>query len=398
MKAWVVAMIVVVGLVASPTYARQPQKVPLTGEGEGLKLIANVPYNGGTDFEFVEIKGRDYAITGGLGDVPGMRIIDVTDPKNPALTALLPCVMSQMDIQISSDQKTAIMAADSAAGPDGCLMVGRLGFMTVDISDPSKPKPLGVADIPRGSHNTTAHPKKPFVWNSDSDVGGRGEIQIWSIKNPKKPKLVNTVLSLPHSPHDITFTDDGKMAATASVSHIDLWDTTDPANPTLLFETQCPGCTITHDIKFTPDSTVLVAGDEAGGGMGVPCPGGAVYFYSVVPTPATTVLVPKGIYEPGELVFARDGQTGLGSCTSHVMDISPDGTHLAVSWYTAGTRYLDMTAFTGATFGDTTTGGVIEEGWFMPDGGTSWASKFHKGPYIYSNDLGRGFDVFKIEE
>ena len=32
----------------------------------------------------------------------------------------------------------------------------------------------------------------------------------------------------------------------------------------------------------------------------------------------------------------------------------------------------------------------------MPDGGVSWSSKFYKGPYIYSNDIQRGFDVFKI--
>ena len=51
---------------------------------------------------------------------------------------------------------------------------------------------------------------------------------------------------------------------------------------------------------------------------------------------------------------------------------------------------------TGATFGENTTGGVVELGWFIPQGGDSWSSKFHKGPYIYSNDIARGFDVLKI--
>lgn len=39
---------------------------------------------------------------------------------------------------------------------------------------------------------------------------------------------------------------------------------------------------------------------------------------------------------------------------------------------------------------------VKELGWFIPEGEDPWSSKFHKGPYIYSNDILRGFDVYKI--
>jgi hypothetical protein len=285
------------------------------------------------------------------------------------------------------------MAADGAGGPDSCLMVGRLGFMTVDISNPTKPKAIGVAEIPRGSHNTTAHPKKPYVYNSDSDVGNpRGEIQIWSIKNPAKPELVNTVMALGHSTHDISFNSKGTQAVTAGVDNIELFDTTDPENPTLQSTFQCPGCSITHDAKFTPDDTGLVIGDEAGGGLTFPCPGGALYFYDLQ---AEFVPVLTGIYEPGSVVFARQGQTTPGSCTSHVFDFDEDGSHLAISWYSAGTRYLDVSNPVGPTFGAQGTG-VKEVGYFIPDGSSSWSSKIHKGPYIYSNDINRGFDIYKI--
>ena len=37
-----------------------------------------------------------------------------------------------------------------------------------------------------------------------------------------------------------------------------------------------------------------------------------------------------------------------------------------------------------------------KSGWFIPKDGDSWSSKFHKGPYIYSNDINRGFDVYRI--
>lgn len=51
----------------------------------------------------------------------------------------------------------------------------------------------------------------------------------------------------------------------------------------------------------------------------------------------------------------------------------------------------------GFGFGSTTAGGIEELGWFQPEDGVSWSSKIFKG-WIYSNDLSRGFDVYKIEK
>jgi hypothetical protein len=214
------------------------------------------------------------------------------------------------------------------------------------------------------------------------------------VKNPKKPEMVKTFPSIPHAPHDISFNSDGSMIVTAAVSHIDLFDTSDVENPSLLISTQCPGCSITHDAKFTPDDSGLIVGDEAGGGLTFPCPGGALYFYQLQ---GGFIPVLTGVYEPGSVVFARSGQQTAGACTSHVFDISDDGTQVAISWYSAGTRHLDVSAMMGIAFGEQGGGGVTELGYFMPDGGSSWSSKFHKGTkYIFSNDIQRGFDVFKV--
>jgi hypothetical protein len=378
----------------------RPADAPLDGEGKGLKLVANLNTGSGTDMEFTTIKGHEYGFVASRtvadGVTGGVNVVNVDNPEKPKLVAKLPCNLNQGDIQISYDNKTLIQAADAAGGPDACLMVGRAGFMTIDIRNPLKPKAIGAADIPRGSHNTTAHPTKPYVYNSDSDGGAsRGEIQIWSIKNPKKPTLVTTLQNLPHSPHDLSFNADGTRMITAARTAVQLYDTTDPENPTLISATACPGCQLAHDAKFTPDGKWVIVGDEANGGGTYACPGGALYFFEVT---NDTALVLKGIYEPNELVFAAEGQTAPGSCTSHVFDISPDSTKLAISWYSAGTRYLDISNPAGATIGENTSpaGGVTELGWFVPAGADSWSSKFHKGPYIYSNDIVRGFDVYKI--
>jgi len=387
----------IAGAIGTPAAAGR-KNAPLKGEGRNMKIIANVGYSSGSDMEFATIKGRDYAFTGSFAPVEdggGLHVIDITNPAKPKEVAWLKCSVYQSDIQISHDQKTVIMAADSAGGPDSCLMIGKKGFMTVDISNPKKPKPLGVAEIARGSHNVTAHPKKPIIYNSDSDLGNvRGTIEIWSIKDPKKPKLVNTAMAAGSSPHDISFNSKGTQAVTAGVDSIELYDTTDVENPKLQFVFQCPGCSITHDAKFTADDKGLIIGDEGGGGGGYPCPGGALYFYRLE---AGVMPVLTGIYEPKEILLAKDDQGGLGGCTSHVFDLSEDGKTLSISWYSAGTRVLDISDMTGAAFGEHNTGGVKEIGWFQPVGGSSWSSKMYKGnKYVFSNDIQRGFDVFTI--
>lgn len=389
----------VAGAIASPAVAAKQRSNPLKGEGVGMKIVANVAYDGGTDMEFFTQKGRDYALAGSAPGVGGAKagafhVIDITTPSKPKEVATLKCSFYQADIQISHDQKTAMIAADAAGGPDACLGVGKTGFMTIDISNVLKPKPVGYAEVPKGAHNVTAHPTKPYVYVSDSNISAPGEIQIWSIKNPAKPELVNTIPSLPTPPHDISFNKDGTRAVTAAISHIDIFDTTDPENPSLTWTGQCPGCSITHDAKFTPDGNSVIVGDEGGGGGGYPCPGGALYFYDYSSQVAPVLT---GIYEPNEVALARDDQGGLGGCTSHVFDIADDGKKVAISWYTAGTRLLDVSNMVGVAFGENNTGGVAELGWFQPAGGNSWSSKFYKGEkYVFSNDIERGFDVLQV--
>jgi hypothetical protein len=387
------------GALAGTATGAAQKSAPLKGEGKGLKLVKNLGYAFGTDMEFAEIGKKDIlfaASAAPIADGGGLHIIDATNPAKPKEISHLKCSLYQGDVQVSHDNKYVYLAADRAGGPESCLAVGKLGFMIIDVKNLKKPKPVGFAEIPRGSHNITAHPRKPYVYNSDSDLNnaGLGVIEIWDVSNARKPKKVNQVMVGVHSPHDVSFNKQGTLAVTAAISHVDILDTSNPAKPTLVFTNQCPGCSITHDAKFTPDGKTVMIGDEGGGGSAYPCPGGALYAYSVEGTETQPVLVPQGTYWPNELVAAQG--TSVGACTSHVMDVSDNGKKLAISWYTAGTRYLDISNKLGATIGENGTG-IKELGWFIPEGSSSWSSKFHPGEkYIYSNDINRGLDVYKI--
>ena len=389
------------GALAGTASGAGQQSAPLKGEGVGLKLVKNLGYDFGTDMEFATIGGKHILFAASAAPVKdggGLHIVDTTNPAKPKEISHLKCSLYQGDVQVSFDKKYVYLAADSAGGPESCLAVGKLGFMIIDVTNLKNPKPVGFAEIPRGSHNITAHPRKPYVYNSDSDLAnsGLGIIEIWDVKNPRKPKKVNQISVGVHSPHDVSFNKQGTLAVTAAISHLDVLNTSDPKNPSLVFTGQCPGCSITHDAKFTPDGKKVLIGDEAGGGGTFPCPGGALYAYTVEGTETQPVLIPQGTYWPNEIVAAQG--TTPGSCTSHVMDVSDDGKKLAISWYSSGTRYLDISNTLGATLGENGTG-IKELGWFIPEGSSSWSSKFHPSEkYIYSNDIKRGLDVYQIKK
>lgn len=372
------------------------------GTGTGLELVATVPYSDGTHIVTGTIKKRDYvfaasAAASGPSDV---RVIDVTVPERPRVVASIPCGEYQGHLQLSHDKKTLIVGVDRPAGGGTCMPPGEQGFATIDISNPRKPKPAGYAAIAGGSHSTAAHPRKPLVYNAPegSPVPERSpaDMEVWSIKKPAKPKLVSTV-AMPgqHSPHDISFSKNGRMAATANISSFHVLDARKPADPTVVFSGQCPGCQHTHEARFTPDMKTLVVNDEALAGP-YPCPGGALYFYDLTISDGAAEAALTGTYSIGEA--GATGTTEAGFCTPHVFDISRDGTRIAASWHAAGVRYLDITNREGYTVGaDSPSGGGVRElGSYTSEGGDSFTAKFLRGPYIYSVDIPTGLQIFKV--
>ncbi|HVM11398.1 MAG TPA: S8 family serine peptidase, partial [Actinomycetota bacterium] len=189
-----------------------------------------------------------------------------------------------------------------------------------------------------------------------------------------------------HSPHDIFFNATGTRAYTASVTHSDILDTTDPTNPRLIASIHDPAINIHHDTQVTPDGKTLIIGDElAGAATGPQCPGGGLHFYDI-----TNEAQPRKIG-----VFFADTQDRANLCTAHVFRINPDGKSLVIGWYNGGTRIVDISDPNGL--------GPHEIAHMVPTGlggnsgvANSWASKAYKG-YVYSNDRARGLDIMQLD-
>lgn len=374
------------------------------GVGEGLELVATVPYVDGTHLVQATIKGREYLFAASQSTaVAKLRVIDITNPPKPRLVAEIDCGHFQGNLQVSADRKTLIVGMDGVAGGGLCSPMPGEGFATIDISDPADPRPVGFASIPGGSHSTAAHPSKPLVYNAPegSPVPDRRPapvLEVWSIANPAKPRMINTV-ALPglHSPHDISFSKDGSMAGLANISTFHLVDSRAPNEPVVEYTGQCPGCQHTHEARFTPNNRTLVVNDESMSGSAYPCPGGALYFYDISGKPGTRGVELAGSYAPDDLAVNAAGTAGF--CTGHVFDISANGKRLAASWHSGGIRYLDISKYSGHTLGTTWSSGPVaakEIGSYATPNGDYFAAKLHKGPYIYAVDMTTGLQIFKI--
>ena len=399
-----------------------------------LELVAQIP-GGGTDLEFFSRTLSTYMEADGTMVTPavpverhfslagnpslGARIIDITNPQQPFVAATVPnCRIGQGDTQVTAD---GMVAAIAKQGDGTCrTMTGPAlsnGSALVDLSNVYDPKVVGRAIESQGSHNNTIHPSGDFLYISTSALapsdGSNSRVPIFDISNPAAPTKVKDFMIPGNGPHDIRFSADGKRAYFAGISAYHIVNTEDPKNPSIISTIVPPGGSIGHDTLITKDKRFLFLGDEAGGGQIFPCPGGAIYVYDLTDERAPILL---GAAEAGGgPVFARNidevpGPQRTGGCTSHVMELNPDGKSLTLGWYTLGTRVFDFSSFYNADGTPKTAAGIaaswgkfgvglVETGYMIPDGAVTWAAKqYAKVPgYIFSNDTAYGFYVTKIK-
>ena len=369
------------------------------------------------DFESFEVEGeglRDFAFLG--SDHDGSFIFDITNPEEAFLRGVIPCRYEQNEVKFVHGLDRPVLALGNQRGPScvpsgyetvihdvaegplglgGTLPAEVLSFW--DISDPDNPEFLSAYnDTASGNaHTISAHPTEPVVIPVNGSADRLVLVDVSDVLNPVPLSTIDT----PQTVHKASFSPDGSTLGVAGglVQAVTIFDTTDLASPVLMAAAATPSQTYQHEVMpFTQvdpitglERNLIIASEEnlAGPFAGYCSSTGFFVFEQIGPA-----LIPLSFNTAGftaGTTSVRDGEDEY--CTAHYGNASHDGLAYVVPWYIAGFYLFDMSnpalpVEVGHAF-------FPEED--FPMSSNVWTAKTYKGPYVYTGDLFRGFDVFR---
>ncbi len=364
------------------------------------------------------------------GHYDGFQIVDVSDPENPEQLVDYPCPGSQHDVSVwkdllfvsvetprTSEECTSKPAAPPAGTP------GFEGMRIFDVSNPREPELIKGVPTDCGSHTHTLVPDAAhgrvllYVASYTAselqastygnaclrvDENGQRHNKISVVEVPLGDPTAAKVVSEPRFPqnqyrdgwngcHDISVYMAIQRAASACMGEGQIWDISDKAHPRTIARVHNPSVEFFHSATFSWDGKTVVYGDEAGGGTQPRCREqdadtlGALWFYDVASlktTDDTTVDPPLSHFKVPRLQDAAN-------CTMHNFNTLPiAGRNVLVSSaYAAGTTVVDFTD----------PAHPFEVGHHDPHGANTWSAYWYNG-HIYTNDGGRGVDVMLLAD
>ncbi|MEK6986149.1 MAG: hypothetical protein AABX89_07190 [Candidatus Thermoplasmatota archaeon] len=397
-----------------PKYWAPSQSLDLPTSFSDIALVKQTPGVG---------SGAGIGLFGSLAVVPGYGApsytVDISDPTNPT-------VLGTFESQLGDHRGATVIAY-----PTGRLVTvisTGSGLDVYDITDPTAPKPLTPVEVP--SHKVGVIPGTPFVYNARSDGGNGGLapgpgnidparaigiIDMYDFSDPEN------VITLPafengYGCHHVYFWNNVEQekfrGICAGIEYTQIFDTADPANPVLIVSVpyghgmaglpsgSASIAAFSHYAGLSVDGTILLVGDEMGGGLGpIGCtaavdtpagrvgpPLGAVWFYDI-----TTETDPQLVGWVSASQLEKAGVDGaMASCTAHHGRLIPVPGRdvLAMSFYGAGVVVVDFTALKEGP-------GLTEVVAQFADNSNTWETWFYNG-YLYTGDLNRGMDVLKF--
>lgn len=344
-----------------------------------------------------------YVLASGNG--PGA-IIDIANPEAPVKVA---------------DFNVSIRDADLVMHPDGRLtaVMASNGFVhNWDITDPTDP--IQLPDLEAGSHNAAVVPGTPIVYNANSAGGNTGNVgplglvespvgvtEIFDVTNPDNP------VRLPdfengYGCHDITFhiTEERQRAYCAGIEMTQIWDISDPINPTVIVDipvhhgvagtpsTAVAPALFSHLAMVNHDASILIVGDESGGGLANACdidatlpgqtlagPTGNLWFYDVSDEENPQLL---SMLNPNNPILNPTEYSAPAGCTAHFGRIVGDEDLLLMSFYGAGIVLIDFSVAVNPV--------IIDQ---VQNNANTWDVWEWQG-YAYTGDLNKGVEVFKL--
>lgn len=414
-------------------------EMDITRQSDNVTAVAQVPVAATSDMQFQRREGRqvwdgvvvedivkDIVVMGGTG-VPGLSIIDITDPTDPEVLSVVSCGGFHSDVAVWENY--AIQAWDGSArpchdsdpaDPDGLDRAPEeKGLRVFDITDPFRPRLVafyGESDgIPAGVHNITVNGEEGLVYLNMAEFNSVdppwGFVDLAALRAGTPTAEAITLKSMRDwSPtamdgcHDSGLAPERDLYACAGITASYVWDLSDPRNPTELAVIPNPGINIHHGSRFTPDEQTLVLGDEtAGAAAGTPeavCTGGrvaqnpvgATWFYDVT-TPQLPVL--NGVFSPTD----TEGEF----CTSHFYGFVRDTSLMVAGWYDAGIEIVDYAAVADGLPGTPTSHAVFEpaeSGFFSA---YAWHGYVYGSSFEYGaegkdrNAPGRGLWIIEVD-
>lgn len=409
--------------------------VPMASRAEtsssNMEFVAGIPYAEATHLEFMArrldfdndgiLEDRTFAMAASRtgGPTPGLRIIDVTDPVNPSLTALIPCAQNPADVAVveNAGRWYALLGNSSATGCKiGTAPKGKTVFIA-DVTDPRTPIAVGWTGTAtnvaaKGAHTIVAYPGRAIVYVASQSLPDRNPtIEILNLE--VSPPTV-TVAAMPPTgvgPHDITFNASGTRAFVSSINATFIIDTTAPLSPITnppIAVIVDPEIKVHHEAVLHPNGRHLLVVDEtvASPPVGTPtCPGGGVTIFDLGPG-ATLERAPVKVgrfYANDQSVPVLEDTHGTPldpACTAHEFNIPSDGTWMPIGWMGAGVRAFDLSALVAATSSPVPVPVIVPEiGHYKVPQNDVWAAKVHPSApgYIFVSDTSAEADGgFKV--
>ncbi len=408
--------------------------VTITRQSDNVEFIAQVDPGGPTsDMQFQRREGRqvlggevidqtlDIVVMGGTA-VPGLSIIDVTDPTAPKILTTVSC--GGFHSAVAVYENYAVQSWDGTPRPceegeranrDDVDRPGDKGVRIYDITDPADPvlvrfygKPDG---IPSGVHNLTINGEAGLAYlnmaefNADNPPWGFVDLNAGADLDLTIKDIRDWSPTAGDGCHDSGLAPERGLYACAGITASYIWDMSDPRQPVEVAVIPNPSISIHHGARFTPDEMTLVLGDETAGAIaGTPeaaCPSGrgtnrspvgATWFYDVsIPQ----VPVPVGTFS----VSDTQGEY----CTSHFYGFVEGTTLMTGGWYDAGIEIVDYEGVTGGVPGTTSSYAFFEpeeSGFFSAYAwhGYVYGSSFEYGAAGRNRDsAGRGLWIIEVD-
>ncbi len=371
------------------------------------------------------------------GTYDGFRVINIAAPGNPKLVSEVVCNGDQGDLVVW-DHILVRSWNTKRAEPRACagttVPAGFEGVHVFDISNPASPQLRAALELPCGSHTVTVagvDGGSLIVYSNNSSSAGCGgagltpaqrnalgdftDIIAVPLANPAAASLIHREpLAGPTDPAVATGCHDAGVilgginkAACASADTINVWDTSNPRDPSLLFTITEPGVGGSttngrwHSATFTWDGRVIAAGWEPGGGAQAECEAGdpavdkSMFFYDA----ATGAKL-------GQWVLPRS-QGADENCTIHNYNIVPlrSGRYVAVGGhYQAGTWVVDFTDPANPATVGWSDPASLGPGSFCTDPpaatcqlGGAWSTYWYNN-FIYESDITAGLRIYNLSD